>query len=113
MAIRGGNAPLNVETVTAAGSEQADAAAIPSMSSPALVLAAGDDSVGILLPKASKGKVFYVKNTGGGGLKVWPYSGDAINALGADTAITMATVTAAVFAASSTSQWYTIPLLPS
>ena len=113
MAIRGGNAPLNVQSVTAAGTVQADATAVPSKSSPALILAAGDNTVGIRLPAATEGKVYHIKNTGSGGLKVWPATGDIINALGANNAITMATVTAAVFAASSSSQWYTIPLLPS
>jgi hypothetical protein len=46
-------------------------------------------------------------------LKVWPSTGDAINAVGANNALTMATVTSAIFVASSTSQWYTVPLLPS
>lgn len=111
--IRSGNAPLNVEVLTAAGSVQGDATGIPVKSSPALIVAAGDNAVGIKLPPATKGKWFVIKNTGTGGLKVWPSSGDAINALGADNAITMATVTSAVFVAQDSTTWQTTPTVPS
>lgn len=114
MSARSGNAPLNVESVTAAGSVQSDAAAIPSKSSPAFVLATGDGTVGISLPKATKGKLFYVKNlAAGSALKVWPATGDAINALSANSAISMAAATSAVFIAKDSTTWYTVPLLPS
>jgi hypothetical protein len=106
------NNTLNVNTLTAAGTVQADATAIGTKSM-VFVLAAGNDTVGIKLPAASPGKFIIVKNTGAGGLKVWPSTGDAINAVGANNALTMATVTSAIFVASSTSQWYTVPLLPS
>lgn len=111
--VRSGNAPLHVEVVTAAGSSQATAAAIPANASPALVVAAGDNSVGIRLPSAVKGKQYFIKNTGTGGLKVYPASGDVINALSPDGAITMATVTSACFIAADSTTWYTVPLLPS
>ena len=110
---RSGIAPLHVEVVTAAGTVQADAAQIPIKSSPALIVAAGDNTVGIKLPPASKGQLFFVKNTGAGSLKVWPSSGDAVNAGGTDNAYSMATVTSALFAAKDSSTWYTFPLVAS
>jgi hypothetical protein len=58
--------------------------------------------------------VFYIKNLAAAAvLKVWPSSGDQINALGNDTALAMAAVTSATFIATSSTQWYTVPLLPS
>jgi len=111
--LRSGNAPLHVENVTAAGSTQADAATIPSKASLALVVAAGDNTKGILLPKASKGKAYFVKNSGAGGLKVYPSGTNAINALGGSNAITMAANTSALFVAATSALWYTVPLLPS
>ena len=107
-----GNAPLPVQVVTAAGSSQTDAAAVGTKS-PAFILAAGDNTVGIRLPLAAKGMLFYVKNTGGGSLKVYPASGDAINAIVADSPLVMVTVTSAVFVAKDSTTWYTFPLLPS
>lgn len=113
MAFRKGDAPFNVEVVVAAGSIQTDAAAIPTKASPALIVAAGDNTVGLVLPPAVKGKFYIVKNTGNGGLKVYPASGDGINAIAPDSPITMATVTSAIFIARNSSTWYTVPLLPS
>lgn len=108
---------LSVEVITAAGSTQTDATAIPIKSSPALIVAAGDDVVGIRLPPASKTKRFYVKNTGTGGvtgtLKVYPATGDAINLLGANTPISMASLSSCLFIAASTTLWYTVPTVPS
>jgi hypothetical protein len=107
----------NVEVLVAAGSTQTDATAIPIHSSPALVVAAGDDIVGIRLPVATKGKLFYVKNTGTGGLtgklNVYPATSDSINALAINAPIQMATLTSAVFIARNSSVWYTVSLLPS
>jgi len=111
--LRSGNAPLHVEVVTAAGSSQTDATAIPTNSSLALIVSAGDNTVGIRLPKAVKGKTYCVKNIGSGGLKVYPATGDAINAIVADTAITMLTVTSALFVAQNSTTWQTIPTVPS
>lgn len=110
-------AVVAVEVVVAAGSSQATAAAIPTKSSPALVLAAGDDVVGIKLPPASKGQLFHIKNTGTGGitgkLNVYPAVGDAINALATNSPIAMASLASATFIAKDSVTWYTIPLLPS
>lgn len=45
--------------------------------------------------------------------KVYPASGGQINAVGADTAMSLAANVSAVFMASSATQWWTLPLLPS
>lgn len=104
--------PIHVQALTAAGTTQATATAITTPT-PVFVLAAGDGTVGIKLPKAVKGKVVHLKNTGSGNLKVYPSSGDAINAIAADSPLTFATVASATLVAKDSTTWYSIPLLPS
>ncbi len=108
---------LSAEFLTAAGTTQATATAIPIKSSPSLIVAAGDDVVGIRLPQATETKWFVIKNTGTGGLagklNVYPATGDTINLLGTNNPIQMATLTSATFYAASSTQWYTVPTVPS
>jgi hypothetical protein len=113
MATRAGNAPLNTITLTAAGTGKATATAIPRNSSPALVTATGNSTVGIRLPVATGGKVFHIKNLGSGTLAVYPAGSNQINAVTAGDPISMGAYTAATFAAIDTVNWYTIPVLPS
>lgn len=113
-----GGSPLNVVVVASAGSTQSDATAIPAGASPALVVVSGADDVkGVRLPPAAKGKLYFIKTTGTGGLtgklKVYPASGDIINALSTDSALAMGQATSAVFIAANSTTWYTVPVLPS
>ena len=106
---------LHVLSITPAGTAQSDATAIPN-SSPAVILAAGNSWGGIVLPTASRGKTFWVKNTGTtelSGLRVYPASGDSINALSADAYLEMEEGTSAMFVAISSTVWDTCPSLPS
>lgn len=97
-------------SVAATGSAQGDAAAIlPGLTK----VTAADGTKGVVLPAAVAGLVCYVKNSVAQILKVYPASGDAINALAGDAAISMAASTSAVFVAFDSTTWYTIPLLPS
>lgn len=112
-----GGAALNVAVVAAAGSTQSDATAISVNAAPALVVVSGgDDVVGVRLPTASKGKLLIIKNLGTGGvtgtLKVYPATGDFINALAVNTAIAMASLGSAMFIAANSTTWYTVPTLP-
>ena len=105
---------LNVEAVAAAGSVQGDAGAVGASTS--FVHGTGADATkGIVLPAAAAGKMIIVKNADAANavLKVYPASGDAINALSANAAISMAAKTSAVFIALDATTWYTVPLLPS
>lgn len=104
---------LNVVSLTPAGTAQSDATQIQAVFSPAMIVAAGDGTAGLVLPPASKGRAFVIKNTGGTGLKVYPYGVDVINALSPSAAITMATVTSAWFVAKDSLTWYTTPTVPS
>ena len=106
---------LHVLTVTPAGTSQSDATAIPN-SSPALVLAEGNSWNGVVLPTASRGKTFWIKNTGTselGGLRIYPATDDSINALSANAYIEMVANSSAVFVAVSSTVWYTFSYLPS
>lgn len=98
-------------TVAATGSVQGDAAAIPT--GDFVVVTAADGTKGVILPTPTAGQQILVKNNAAAILKVYPATGGAINGLSANAAISMAANTPAIFAASSPTQWFTCPLLPS
>ena len=97
-------------TVAATGSVQGDAAALATGFS---LVSAADGTKGVVLPTAVAGAVAIVKNNANAVLKLYPASSDAINALSADAALSMAAYTTAVLVAYDATTWYTIPLLPS
>jgi len=98
------------ETVAAAGSAQGDAAA---MSADFVLVTGADATKGVILPTPVAGRVLMLKNNTNAVLKVYPATGGAINAIAANGAMSLAALVGAVFVASSTTQWFTIPLLPS
>lgn len=102
------------EAVAAAGSVQGDAAAVGAGTGFVHATAA-DGTKGIILPAATAGKTIIVKNSDAANavLKVYPATGDAINAIAANSPISMAAKTSAVFVALDATTWYTTPLLPS
>jgi len=102
-----------VTTVAAAGSTNADAAAIAAATYICVVTAA-DGTKGVILPAMVDGQTIKVKNNAGSILKVYPFSGAAINGLTATTgALSMAANTIADFTRTSSTQLYSTPLLPS
>ena len=107
---------LSTQTIAAAGSTQADATPIGTAPM-GFVLATGADATkGILLPPATAGKMFIIKNADAANavLKVWPSGTNAINAITAGSEISMAAKTSAVFVVGDDGvTWYTTPLLPS
>lgn len=96
-------------TVAAAGTVQGDAAAITT----GFTLVTGATNAGVLLPAAVAGLVVIIKNNVAGNMKVWPATGDGINAVAVNSAYTMATLTSAVFTAYDGTTWYTSPLVAS
>ncbi len=96
-------------TVAAAGTIQSDAAAIVE----GFTLVTGSTNAGVKLPAAVAGMQVIIKNNVGGNMKVWPNTSDAINAITADAAFTMATLTSCLFVAYDATTWYTIPLVAS
>ena len=101
---------IKTATVAAAGSTQANAAAV----SDGFTLVTGADGTkGVVLPAAVAGRTVILKNNAGSTLKVWPASGDGINAITVDSNFTMATVTACMLVAYDSTTWYSIPLVAS
>ncbi len=103
--------PVNAD-VAAAGSVLADAA---QLSSGFTVVTGANGTLGVKLPATpAAGTIVIIKGTTSGVLKVWPDAAATINAVGSNGAMSLASgVIPAIFIAKSTTQWYTIPLLPS
>jgi hypothetical protein len=100
-------------TVAATGSTQAHAIASGLMTTGFTLVSGADATKGVALPVAAAGLICVVKNNAAAVLKVWPNTGDAINAIAGDTNIAMASLTSCIFVAYDATTWYTIPLLPS
>lgn len=102
---------LAVSAVTAAGSSASDAA---QLSQGLNVVTGADGTKGVILPVAVPGMQVIVKGVTAGVLKVYPKTSSTINALSASAAISLASgAIPAIFVASSATQWYTLPLVPS
>jgi len=97
-------------TVAAAGSTQTNATEITT----GFTLVSGaDDTKGVRLPAAEAGAICIIKVGDGADLKVYPATGDVINALSANGAITVVDDVCFMFIAYDSTTWYTLPLLPS
>lgn len=96
--------------VAAAGSVQGDATQLLEGFQ---VVTGADATKGVLLPVAVAGMLCIIKGTTAAVLKVWPATGAAINAIAANGSISVASLAPVIFIADSTTQWFTIPLLPS
>lgn len=103
--------PVNAD-VAATGTNLATAA---QLSQGFTVVTGANGTVGVKLPATPvAGTVVIVKGTTAGVLKVWPDAAATINAIGSNGAISLASgAVPAIFIAKSSTQWYTIPLLPS
>lgn len=99
-------------TVAGAGTNQGTATAVTTGFT---LVTAADDTVGVVLPTAVAGLVCIIKSSVANKiLKVYPNTSDAINALSANAAISLASgPTIAMFVAYDATTWYTLPLLPS
>jgi hypothetical protein len=103
--------PVNTD-VAATGSTVTDAAQLyPGFT----VVTGANGTLGVKLPATPvNGTVVIIKGTTAGVLKVWPDAAATINAIGSNGAISLASgAVPAIFIAKSTTQWYTLPLLPS
>lgn len=91
-------------TLAAAGSEQGDAAAIAAK---VTTVTASDGTKGVRLPAApTVGDEYIIINTVAAVLKIYPGSGDAINATTADAAVSVAASVVSQCIATSASQWW-------
>jgi hypothetical protein len=103
--------PVNAD-VAAAGSTVTDAA---QLSSGFTVVTGADGTKGVKLPATpAAGTIVIIKGTTAGVLKVWPDAAATINAIGSNGALSLASgAIPAIFIAKSTTQWYSLPLVPS
>jgi hypothetical protein len=101
---------LKSATVAAAGTNQATAAAV---SDGFTLVSAADGTKGVLLPAAVAGRTVILKNNANAVLKVWPASGDAVNAIAADSNYVLAAYTSSLLVAYDSTTWYSVPLLAS
>ena len=97
-------------TVAATGSVQGDAAAVTSGFT---LVSAADGTKGVVLPAAAAGLVCIIKNNAAAALKIYPASGDAINALSANAAYSITNLTSTVLVAYDSTTWYSVPLVAS
>ena len=107
------NLAVKAASVAATGTDNTNAAALAGGFS---LVTAADGTKGVILPDSPAGTIIIVKNSDAANaiLKVYPDAGAAINALTATTgAFSMAAKTSCIFVASSTTQWYSIPLVAS
>lgn len=106
-----GRAPRTpTATVAATGSAQGDAAAVKEGMT---LVSAGDGTKGVILPAAEAGKRVEIKNGAAAILKIYPATADAINALSANAALSIAANTTVTLIAYDATTWYSFPLLPS
>ncbi len=105
-----GGVRLPVTAVAAAGSTQANAAALAEGLN---VVSAADGTKGVRLPTAVAGATVIVKNTAAGALLIYPATGAAINAISANGSYSITNLTSTMLVASSATQWYSVPLVAS
>lgn len=98
------------EALAATGTVQADAAQLIAGFN---YVTGADDAKGVKLPGAKKGLAVIIKVGPGADLKVWPATGDAINDGSANASITVVDDVCFMLVAKDTTNWYTLPLLPS
>lgn len=89
--------------VTAAGANQGTATAITT---DFVVCTSVASNTGVILPAAASGRQMVVVNKGANALNIYPGSGDAIDALSANVAITLAVDGVMVLTGVSASLWY-------
>ena len=98
------------QAATAVGTNQATAAQLLTGFS---LVAGADATVGVKLPVAAAKLVCFVKNNANAVLKVYPGTDDAINAIAANGAFSMAAYTSAIFVSFDATTWYSFPLVAS
>lgn len=108
-----GSLLLDVGTVAAAGSTQANAIASAPVATTFCLVSAADGTKGVALPTPTAGQIVIIKNNANAALKVYPQASGQINAVGANNAFSCPCLTSFIAAAYNATQWYTVPLLPS
>ena len=101
---------LGLQTVVAAGSDQAGAGAITAQGGTIVLCSTADNTKGIRLPLLSAvtvGEVYLIlNNLSNKTLEIYPGSGDAINPVSDDGAVTIAADTMLICIAQDGVQWF-------
>ena len=101
---------LGLQTVVAAGSDQAGAGAITAQGGAVVLCSSADNTKGIRLPLLSAstvGEVYIIMNNlSNKTLEVYPGSGDAINPVSDNGAVTIAADTMLICIAQDAVQWF-------
>ena len=108
--------PFGVKALTVGGTSQTMATQIKALWSPSLILVKGTAVGGAVLPPASKGLWFYIKNIGTDQLALlwlYPASGNFINQLAVNAFLQMGPQTSALFVADGSGIWHSVPTVPS
>lgn len=100
----------SVDTIAAAGTVQADATLLSYGFNK---VTGADATKGVKLPPAVAGRTVTIKNADAAILKVWPSTGDGINAVAVNSNATMAASTAATYHSFDGTTWFSVPLVPS
>lgn len=102
---------IDVGTVAASGSTQANAIADAPITKSFTLVSAADNAKGVALPTGTAGQICIIKSgVSGSTVQVYPQSACAINLLTANTAYNTAANGAVAFVAYNATQWYSIPL---
>ena len=107
---------MGVQSVAAAGSDQAGAGAITQGSGAVVIATGADNTKGIRLPLLSDctvGEAYFVMNNlSNKTLEVYPGSGDAVNVSSDNTPITVAADTINMFICMDSAEWFGAELPP-
>ncbi len=97
-------------TVAAAGTDATNGGAVATGFT---LVSAANGTKGVVLPAAAAGKVCIIKNNAAGALKIWPATGDGINAGGVDAVFSITNLTSVLLVAYDDTTWYSVPLVAS
>ena len=102
-------AALGAQAVTAAGNAQGNGGAISATGGCMVVVSAGDNTKGVVLPALADlgaGHVYFIQNNASATLEVYPASGDKISPASDNAGITVAANAMLVCIAADATQWF-------
>ncbi len=105
----GGGLSVGAQAVTAAGSNQGDVTAISATGGAMVVVTGGDNTKGVKLPALADvgaGNIYFIQNSSGSTLEVFPSTGDKVSPGSDNAAITVAANAMLVCIAADATQWF-------
>ena len=105
----GGGLSVGAQAVTATGANQGNAAAISATGGAMVEVTGADNTKAVLLPSLASvgsGNIYFIQNSSGSTLEVFPSSGDKVSPGSDDAAITVAANSMLVCIAADATQWF-------